>query len=191
MKHIGLYFGSFNPIHNTHISIAQQVLKEPDIDEVVLIVSPQNPFKDERGLLNEKIRYNMVYDAINGIEGLSVSDIEFYMPRPSYTYMTLKKLEEQNPDTKYSIIMGSDCLTDIKKWYEYEKILEHDIYIIPRFSSSFTNYSIIPHAHILSKDGFSDTSSTEIRKLIKEGRTFEHLVPSIVADRIKKDKLYE
>jgi len=136
---IGLYFGSFNPIHNGHLIIANHVLNTTDLAQVWLIVSPQNPLKKANSLLNEYHRLHLVKSAIEGEKNLKASSIEFKLPKPSYTIDTLTHLKEKYPQHDFSIIMGSDSFNNIHKWKNYQLLLkDHYIYIYKRPGSEIS-----------------------------------------------------
>src|SRR6478672_4307435 len=120
---IGLYFGSFNPVHHGHLIIAKHLLNQKLVDEVWFVVSPQNPFKNSGTLLNENHRYFLLQEAIEGEQKLKVSNVEFKLPKPSYTVNTLSYLQEKYPDHSFSIIMGSDSFQNIEKWKNAEVII--------------------------------------------------------------------
>ena len=137
---IGLYFGSFNPIHIGHLIIANHVLNETDLNKVWFVVSPQNPFKQSNSLLNETYRLQLVRLAVEQDNRIKVSDVEFSMPRPSYTIDTLTYLKEKNPDDSFSIIMGSDSFQNLDKWKNYRMITEaHTIYVYKRNGFEINN----------------------------------------------------
>lgn len=132
-KHIGLFFGSFNPIHVGHLIIANHMVQQDELDEVWLVVSPQNPHKKKSSLLADNHRLYMVDLAVDDNPKLRSSNIEFKLPQPSYTVNTLSHLQEKYPDHKFSLIMGEDNLRSLHKWKNYEYILEHHgIYVYPR-----------------------------------------------------------
>src|SRR5690242_12234711 len=127
---IGLYFGSFNPVHIAHLIIANHILNETSLDRVWFVISPQNPFKTESGLLNEYDRLHLLHLAIEDDTRLKASDIEFNLPRPSYTSVTLAHLQEKYPSHEFSVIMGSDSFQNLHKWKNPEFIVNnHHIYI--------------------------------------------------------------
>ena len=127
---IGLYFGSFNPIHNGHLIIANQIINAGKVDEVWFVVSPQNPFKKENSLLNENHRFHLVQLAIEGENKLKANRVEFNLPKPSYTVNTLVYLKEKYPNKEFKIIIGSDSFENIQKWKNSDHILEHYRFII-------------------------------------------------------------
>ena len=134
---IGLYFGSFNPIHIGHLVIANHMSEYSNLDQVWFVVTPHNPFKKKNSLLDNYQRLEMVYEAIKDYAKLSVSDIEFNLPQPNYTVNTLIHLQEKHPNHEFSLIMGEDNLKSFHKWKNYDTILEnHHIYVYPRISEN-------------------------------------------------------
>ena len=173
---IGLFFGSFNPIHIGHKVIASYLVDFTDLDKVMFLVSPQNPFKQKISLLDQYHRLQIIRAEIEDNLKLEVSDIEFDMPKPSYTIDTLVRLKEKYPENDYSIIMGSDNLQNFHKWKNYEQILEdYSVYIYPRpgyeISGSHKNIHLIEGAPQM------EISSSFIRKSIKEGKDISYLMP--------------
>lgn len=186
---IGLYFGSFNPVHNGHLIIANHILNEGNLHEVWFVVSPQNPFKKAGTLLNEQHRLNLVHIAIDGSENLKASNIEFKLPKPSYTVQTLTYLKEIYPNHKFTIIMGSDGFSNIMGWKNASVILENYpilIYKRPGFEITTNNGAdlTVLDAPLL------EISSTHIRKLIKKNKSIRFLVPDSVKDEIEKEQYY-
>ena len=180
---IGLYFGSFNPIHVGHLIIANHILNETGLQKVWFVVSPQNPFKRSDTLLNEYDRFHLVQKAIEGDDRLKASDIEFSLPKPSYTVHTLAYLKEKYPDNQFSIIMGSDSFQNLGNWKNAEVIIR--------------NYPIVvykrPGFDITTNQGASlqlmdapllEISATYIRELVKHGKSIKHLVPPAVEEEI-------
>ena len=185
---IGLYFGSFNPIHRGHLAIAQYMYENYHFDAIYFVVSPANPFKREASLLDEYKRLELVQIAIEDKNYFFASDVEFYMAKPSYTYFTLQKLCFDFPENTYSLILGSDNVEKIFRWKNNEEILKnYNIYVYPRKENvqeiSLKNI-IYTHPPLL------DISSTMIRERIKKGETIRDLVPSKVAEVIEKENLY-
>lgn len=168
--HIGLFFGSFNPIHNGHLAIAGYMAQFTELDQVWFVVSPHNPFKEKKSLLKGYHRLAMVNAAVEDISYLRGSDIEFGLSQPSYTINTLVHLIEKYPNDEFSLIMGSDNLVHLKKWKNYEEILKHHkIYVYPRPShstSDLENHSSV----IITKAPLMEISSTFIRNLIAESK---------------------
>ncbi|HVK96631.1 MAG TPA: nicotinate (nicotinamide) nucleotide adenylyltransferase [Flavisolibacter sp.] len=186
---IGLYFGSFNPIHTGHLIIANHILNETDIKQVWFVVSPQNPFKESHSLLNEYYRLNLVNKAIDDDLRLKASDIEFNLPKPSYTSHTLSYLNEKYPDYSFTIIMGSDSFQNLGKWKNAEFIISNYsiiVYIRPGFQ--ITN-NVNATVQILNAP-LLQISSTHIRELILEKKSIKYLVPASVEEEILKSNLY-
>lgn len=186
---IGLYFGSFNPIHTGHCIIAHHMATHTDLEQVWLVVSPQNPFKPAAALLNEYHRLHLVKTAIEGIACLKASDIEFHLPRPSYTIDTLTYLEEKFPRNKFAIVMGSDGLQNLHKWKNADKLVaNHDLYVYPR--PGFEPLTKLPANIHLVKAPMLDISATEIRKQLRQGKDVHFLVPDKVREEIEKNAYY-
>jgi nicotinate-nucleotide adenylyltransferase len=186
---IGLYFGSFNPIHNGHLIIAQQMLNEAQLDEVWLIVSPQNPFKKENQLLDASQRLFLARTAVENIERIKVSNVEFSLPKPSYTINTLVYLSEKHPNHTFYIILGSDGYQNIENWKNGDVILKNYallVYERPGFSFEMKKGYNIQKI----KAPFLDISSTFIRKLIKEKKSIQFLVPDSVRESIDSNQFY-
>jgi nicotinate-nucleotide adenylyltransferase len=187
---IGLYFGSFNPVHHGHLIIANHVAQNSALDEVWLIVSPHNPFKKESTLLNQNHRYFLVEEAIKGEKKLRVSNVEFQLPKPSYTIDTLTYLGEKYPSHQFIIILGSDSFSNISKWKNAEVLLrdyEFLIYKRPGFEIDpigEARYTIVD-APLL------EISSTHIRNLIKRGLSIRYLVPECVRQEIENYGYYK
>ena len=187
---VGLYFGSFNPIHNGHLIIANHVLQNTGMDAVWFIVSPQNPFKQNHTLLNEYHRLHLVQTAIEGETRMRAVDIEFKLPRPSYTIDTLTYLEEKYPEYEFSLIMGSDSLENIEKWKSGEVILKrYTICVYERLNYPTRH---IEGAKIISiKAPLIEISASLIRSNIKSGRSIRYLVPDSVMNEIERSGYYK
>lgn len=188
---IGLYFGSFNPIHHGHLIIASHILQYSDLDQVWFVVSPQNPLKPSGALLNEYHRLFLVNASIEGENGLKASDIEFKLPRPSYTTDTLAYLQEKHPNSEFAIIMGSDSFENLPKWKNYAQLLKNfPIYVYKR--SGHENLPEYPGAKkLITVDApLLPISATDIRKKIKEGRSIRYLVPEAVREEIERNGYY-
>ncbi|MGE5106971.1 MAG: nicotinate (nicotinamide) nucleotide adenylyltransferase [Sphingobacteriales bacterium] len=187
---IALYFGSFNPIHNGHLIIANHVVQSTDAEQVWFIVSPQNPFKKSAGLLNEYQRLHLINLAIEGEKNLKASTIEFNLPKPSYTINTLAYLHEKHPEHNFVILLGSDSFQNITKWKNANLILKNYplyIYRRPGFEIIDTyggNVKIID-APLLQ------ISATHIRELVKSGKSIRYLVPDIVMEEILRGSYYK
>lgn len=187
---IGLYFGSFNPVHNGHLIIANHIINTTELNQVWFIVSPQNPFKNTSSLLNEANRLFLVNEAINGENKLRASGVEFKLPRPSYTVDTLAYLTEKYPQHEFVVIMGSDSFSNLSKWKNYEVIIKnHEIYIYNRLGFPVNNTI---NANIVVLDApLIEISSTRIRELIAQKKSIRFLVPDIVKDEIELNNYYK
>lgn len=181
---IGLYFGSFNPIHVGHCIIASHVVQNTDLESIWFIVSPQNPFKQAASLLNEYHRLHLVQLAIGEETNLKASDIEFHLPRPSYTIDTLAYLKEKHPSHIFSIVMGSDGLQNLHKWKNTAALTrDHTFYIYLRPGYPVVNY---PEAKLeIVEAPLLEISSTHIRDTIKKGKSIRYLVPDKVREEIE------
>ncbi len=182
---IGLFFGSFNPIHIGHLIVANVVRETTDIDEVWFIVSPQNPFKKNKNLLHEFDRIDLVKAAIEDDYHFRASDIEFNMPRPSYTIDTLTLLAEKHPEHEFSLIIGEDNLGSFKKWKNHESILDHfQLIVYPRPNSEKSELLNNNRVTIVDAPKM-EVSATLIRKMIKSNQSIKYLVPPRVEELIR------
>lgn len=187
---IGLYFGSFNPVHHGHLIIANHIAQNTDLEEVWLVVSPQNPFKTEAGLLNQNHRYFLIEEAIKGEKKLRVSNIEFHLPKPSYTIDTLIYLKEKYAQHTFSIILGSDSFQNIHKWKNAEILIRDYSFMI--YKRPGFEIEHIKNAHIEIVDApLLEISSTHIRNLIKAGKSIRYLVPETVRQEIENYGYYK
>jgi nicotinate-nucleotide adenylyltransferase len=187
---IGLYFGSFNPVHVAHLIIANHILNETDIEKVWFVVSPQNPFKSEANLLNEYHRLHLVKTATENDNRIKASDIEFGLPKPSYTVNTLAYLAEKHPEHSFCIIMGSDSFQNLHKWKNYEVIIKnYPIYVYRRHGFEAEN-SINADLHIVEAP-LLQLSATYIRKCIAEGKSIRYMLPDAVLEEIEKGGYYK
>lgn len=187
---IGLYFGSFNPIHTGHLIIANHVRQQADLNQVWFIVSPQNPLKPSAGLLNEYHRLALVQLAIDDEPGLKSSDIEFRLPRPSYTADTLIYLQEKYAQHSFSVIMGSDSFQNLSKWKNPDYILKHHtIYVYKRPGFEVAQDNLHPSVHVL-KAPLLEISATHIRENVRSGHSIRFLVPDKVKEEIEKNGYY-
>lgn len=180
----GLFFGSFNPVHLGHLAIAQYILNETEIAHITFVVSPHNPLKDEESLISPEKRMEMVKASIAGNPGFSASDIEFTLPRPSYTYLTLRALKDNNRDNDYTLIMGSDTLTSLPKWREAEEILSYPILVYRRSKEIVNPYPNHSNIRILDAP-ILDISATAIRRMLKEQKDIRYLVRDEIIDLLK------
>lgn len=188
--HIGLYFGSFNPIHIGHLIIASYARHTTDLKQVWLVVSPQNPLKPSGSLLNEYNRLHLVNLAIKDDPYLKASDIEFNLPKPSYTIDTLAYLTEKYPQHTFAIIMGSDSLQNLDKWKNYQTLLaKYPLYIFRRPGFDIKNY---PGATLKIIDApLLEISSTQVRNFIKNKIPVRYLIPDSVATEIEASHYYQ
>ncbi len=183
MKHVGLYFGTFNPIHIGHLVIANHMVEFSGLDEVWFVVTPRSPFKTKKTLLADNHRYQMVYEAVKDYPSIHPSKAEFKLPQPNYTINTLIHLEEEyGKGHRFSLIMGEDNLKSFHKWKNYEVILEnHDLYIYPRISEGGVPSQFEDHPKIHRiKSPIMEISSTFIRKQHKEGKNVRAMLPDAV-----------
>ena len=186
---IGLFFGSFNPVHHGHLIIANHIAMTTDLSEVWFVVSPQNPFKKEGALLNENHRFRLLQLAIEGEMKLRVTNLEFKLPRPSYTVDTLTYLKEKYPDHSFSLIMGSDGFQNLHKWKNADVIIQNYpviIYKRPGFEITNTHNSFIT----ITDAPLLEISSTHIRYMLKQGLSIRYLVPDIVKEEIENNRYY-
>ncbi|MBF7091038.1 nicotinate-nucleotide adenylyltransferase [Flavobacterium sp. ALJ2] len=190
---IGLYFGTFNPIHVGHLIIANHMAEHANLDQVWMVVTPHNPLKKKSTLLDDYHRLQMVHLATDSFEKLKPSDIEFKLSQPNYTVNTLVHLQERYPNHKFSLIMGEDNLKTLHKWKNYEVILEnYDIYVYPRISSEVENLELKNHPKIHLIDApIVEISSTFIRNNIKEGKNIQPLLPEKVWEYIDHNNFYK
>jgi nicotinate-nucleotide adenylyltransferase len=186
---IGLYFGSFNPIHVGHLIIASHIAENAALKQIWFVVSPQNPLKPSASLLNEYHRLHLTQTAVEGDPRFRVTDVEFKLPKPSYTIDTLTYLEERYPENKFTVIMGTDSFQNISNWKNADLLLKNYSFILyprPGFpvNQARDNIEIIP-APLL------EISATAIRKNIKEGRSIRYLVPDNVREEIERSGYYK
>jgi len=185
----GIFGGSFNPIHNGHVSLARQLREKAGLDEVWLMVSPQNPLKKSSDLLDDNLRMEMARLAVEGREGIIASDYEMHLPKPSYTWNTLQSLSKDYPEREFVLLMGGDNWALFDKWYHYDDILKnYSIVVYPR-RDSLRSLGETLSAQIVEAE-LLDISSTEIRERIKVGKGIRRMVPKAVADFIKEKGLY-
>lgn len=190
---IGLYFGTFNPIHVGHLTIANHLAEYSDLEKIWFVVTPHSPFKKKSSLLDNRQRYEMVYRATKDYLKLEPSDIEFDLPQPNYTINTLTYLTEKYPDYEFALIMGEDNLKSFHKWKNYELILDnHDIYVYPRISEGKIETHFDNHNKIHKVDApIMELSSTFIRKSIKEGKNVRPMLPEHVWEYIDEMSFYK
>jgi len=188
---VGLFFGSFNPIHSGHLILANYMLEYTDLERIWFIVSPHNPLKKKNTLLDEKQRFNLVNIAIGDNAKLKASNIEFKLPQPSYTIVTLTYLKEKYPQHEFGLIMGADNLENLHKWKNYEEILnQYQLYIYPRPDHDGGNLK--NHARVQFVNApLMEISSTAIRQAIKEKKDLRYFMPEAEWQYIKEMHFYE
>lgn len=189
---IGLFFGSFNPLHVGHLVIADVMATHTDLAEVWFVVSPLNPFKSSKSLLHEFDRLKMVELAIADNYRFRASDVEFHMPKPSYTADTLAYLSDKHPDKEFVLIIGEDNLVHFHKWKNYQAILDnYGLYVYPRPQVDKDRIKV-QHSNIQYVDSpMLDISATFIRDAIRNNRSVRYLLPEPVADYIRFKKFYQ
>jgi nicotinate-nucleotide adenylyltransferase len=188
---IGLFFGSFNPIHIGHMAIANYMAEFTDLEQVWFVVSPQNPLKSKTNLLSEHHRLQLVNLAIGDSPKYKASNIEFKLPQPSYTSNTLAHLSEKYPQHSFCLIMGSDNLQTFPKWKNYEHILrEYEIYVYPRPGQEGGELSKHPRVKSVSAP-FMDISATFLRKSLKEKKDIRFFVPLPAYEYLREMHFYE
>ena len=187
---IGLYFGSFNPIHTGHLIIANHILNNTALQKLWFVVSPQNPFKPSSSLLNEYHRLHLVQIAVEKDDRLRASEIEFSLPKPSYTSHTLAYLSEKYPEHQFTLIMGSDSFQNLEKWKNAENIIaNYPIFIYRRPGFEVAD---LPGAQVTVLDApLLEISATHIRETIQAGKSIKYLVPDVVKDEIERSGFYK
>lgn len=189
--HIGLFFGSFNPVHIGHLALANYMFNSTDIQQVWLVVSPHNPLKNKNQLLNQNDRLHLVNLALDFHPNIKGSNFEFDLPQPSYTINTLARLKEKYPEHQFSLIMGQDNLQSFNKWKNYEEILKrHHIYVYPRPNCKASEFDTHPNVH-LTEAPLMDISSTFIRNSIKEKKDVRFFLHPKVWEEIDTMNFYK
>ncbi|MBL0315495.1 MAG: nicotinate-nucleotide adenylyltransferase [Flavobacteriales bacterium] len=194
MKNVGLYFGSFNPVHVGHLVLANHMISHSLVDEIWFVISPQNPLKDPQELAPEQDRLHMLNAAIRGSHNMVACDVEFGLGRPSYTSNTLRHLRSKHSDLQFTIVLGEDIKTNFHLWKDYEWILEQfPMFLYPRHNSDsdespirWSDYRV----HTLSAPRI-EISSTVIRADIKKGLDIRFLIPDAVIEYIREHQLYQ
>ncbi len=187
---IGLYFGSFNPIHVGHLIIANHVINETDVQQIWLVVSPQNPFKQEGSLLNEYHRLHLAQLAVEEDNRFRVADIEFKLPRPSYTIDTLVYLQEKYPQHEFCIIMGSDSFQNLPKWKNADLLIRDYSFIVYNRQGAEVKDQFNAKLNILNAPLLT-ISATLIRQNIQQGKSIRYLVPDKVRMYIEENNYYK
>lgn len=188
---IGLFFGSFNPVHTGHMIIANHLATQTDLEKVWIVVSPQNPFKPKKTLARDHDRLHLVRLAIGENTNLQASNVEFDLPKPSYTIDTLTHLKEKYPQHEFALIMGGDNLANFHLWKNYEQILaHHDIYVYKR--PNYDLGELATHARVhLCEAPLLDISATYIRECLKSKKSVQYLVPDAVWEYLENNKMYK
>ena len=185
MKKIGLFFGSFNPIHIGHLIIANYIVENTELNQIWFVVSPQNPLKNKATLLNDYQRLTLVKIAIEDNPKFKACDIEFKMPTPSYTYLTLQKLRTKHPKYAFALIMGMDNLATLNKWKNYKEITEnHKIFVYPR-NHDEVEITKFNENIILTQAPKIEISSSFIRQSIKNNKDVKYLLSPEVYNYVK------
>ena len=176
MKKTGIFCGSFNPIHCGHIALAKEILRQTELDEIWLMVSPQNPLKQQDNLLADHLRFELAQKALADVEGIKASDYEFHLPKPSYTWHTLQNLRKDFPNREFTLIIGGDNWAHFQRWYHWKDILRHhNVVVYPREGQAGTiRADLLP------------ISSTEVRERVRQGESIEGLVPSVIIDDVSQ-----
>ena len=176
MKKVAIFGGSFNPIHTGHIALAQAVQQQCGLDEVWLMVSPQNPLKrNDADLLDDSLRFEMAQKALEGVEGVKACDYEFHLPKPSYTWNTLQHLTKDYPDYTFVLLIGGDNWAHFQRWRHWKDILwHHDVIVYPR--DEYQGTISVPLLNV---------SSTEIRKRVRAGQSISGLVPACIVSDVE------
>ncbi len=189
---IGLFFGSFNPLHVGHLIIANHFVENSDLDRVWFVVTPQNPHKNKKTLLEDHHRLSMVRIAVDDYPKLEASDIEFGLPQPNYTVNTLIYITEKYPQHQFSLIMGEDNLISFHKWKNYDVIIEnHEIYVYPRLTDKKITDAFKDHSKIHKVAApIVQISATAIRNAIKEGKEIRPLLPANVWEYLDEMNFY-
>ena len=190
---VGLYFGTFNPIHVGHLIIANHLAENSDLDEIWMVVTPHNPLKKKAGLLEDYHRLHIIHLAADSYPKIKPSDIEFKLPQPNYTINTLIHLKEKYPKYEFSLIMGEDNLKSLKKWKNYEVIInDYQLYVYPRISEDIVPEEFVNHPNIHKVDApIVELSSTFIRNSIKEGKNIRPMIDTKVWEYIDHNLFYK
>jgi len=189
---VGLYFGSYNPIHIGHLAIANYMVEYTDIDQLWFVVSPQNPHKKKSNLLDDYQRLEMAHRAVEGDDRLRASNIEFSLPKPSYTVDTLAYLKEHHPNYHFKILMGSDNLENFHKWKNYESIVENfGVIVYPRPGFDKSKVQVQKNITVAEGAPLMEISSSFIRKAIQEGKDVRHFLPQKTSAYLEEMNFYK
>ena len=182
---IGLFGGSFNPIHVGHISLAQQLLQLAGLDEVWLMVSPQNPLKQgSSDLLDDQLRFEMAQQALKDVRGVRACDYELHLPKPSYTWNTLQHLKEDYPDHQFTLLIGGDNWQNFHRWYRADDIIRnYPIEVYPRRNSYIDREALPANVTVVNTE-LLDISSTQIRNRVRQGEDIQGMVPPVIEEQV-------
>ena len=186
---IGLYFGSFNPVHIGHLIIANHVLNETGVQKMWFVLSPQNPFKPSVTLLNEYDRLHLLQKAIEGDHRMKAVDIEFSLPKPSYTAITLNYLSEKYPGQEFQILMGSDSFQNLPKWRNAEYLLKNYVFLVYLRPGFPVQDTFGANVHVMEAP-LLEISATHIRKLVQAGKSIRYLVPPAIEEEIAANRFF-
>ncbi|WP_438961815.1 nicotinate (nicotinamide) nucleotide adenylyltransferase [Nonlabens sp.] len=192
-NNIGLYFGTFNPVHIGHLAIANYLIENSNLDEIWMVVTPHNPHKKKSSLLNDYQRLHMVHIATEDYLKIKDSSVEFHLPQPNYTVNTLAHLTEKYPDNEFTLIMGEDNLKSLHKWKNYQVLLEeYHIIVYPRISKGTIPEDLLNHKSVTRIDApIMEISSTMIRKAIKEGKDLRYFMHHKVQEYVEEMNFYK
>ena len=190
MSNVGLYLGTFNPIHNGHLTLAKYFSNLTELDEVLVVISPQNPFKEDEIMMEDNLRLKMVETVFKNYSNINVSDIEFRMSKPNFTIDTLKEFKRKHKFNKLILLIGEDNLVGFNKWKDYKKIVEiAQIYVYPRDTAQKIPDEILSNSNIKLVDAPKiKISSSHIRELVKSNQKIDNLVPKEVLKFIHTPK---
>ena len=193
MKKIGLYPGTFNPIHNGHITLVNYFINNTELDEVWVVLTPQNPFKKSNDLIKDNYRLEMANKVFNHLINIKVSNIEFQLEKPNYTIDTINRLLEDYPKNQFTLLIGEDNLANFHQWKDYSKILDLvNIFVYPRTKKNAIDKGIISNSKIMILDAPQiKVSSEEIREKMKEGSDIQSYLPKEVYSYIIEKNLYK
>ena len=190
MIRTAIFGGSFNPIHNGHLRLARKIVEQGWVDELWLMVSPQNPLKQQQGLLDEQIRFRLAQLATQEVPGVEACDFEFHLERPSYTWKTLAALKEAYPDREFSLVIGGDNWEIFPRWAHYEEILaQYPLIIYPREGYAVHEEDLPATAHLINAPLFP-WSSTQIREALRSGHDVGEMLPASIIPIIQENKYY-
>jgi nicotinate-nucleotide adenylyltransferase len=187
---IGLYFGSFNPVHIGHLIIANHILNETRVKKIWFVISPQNPFKASPTLLNEYDRLHLLQKAIDGDTRMKAVDIEFSLPKPSYTAVTLAYLAEKYPGQEFQILMGSDSFQNLRKWHNADYIIKNHKILVYRRPGFDAKDTLGAKVDVLDAP-LLEISATFIRQMVQQGKSIRYLVPPVIEEEIKENRFFK